>query len=247
MKAFGQLDYGEMKVGKTDYLVSVFNSEYVKPERILYIDNHGSTNGFDVPLYSPTSKHGVWHLGGHESGKVLEKFAEIRGLCVRGKAPYDLIVIDDLSEWASQDVAAAMEKGGASWKAWGVHLDNMTAAFRYVLPKYTGIILLCAARAGRMRDLLEDPKADDADTIIRPLLQGQFGSWALHEFDIISWHQMEVTKARKMTFTQDFFPHPDRYSGTRFMKEWIKSGISPTMVDPTFDKVYDIVDKVMKV
>ena len=107
--------------------------------------------------------------------------------------------------------------------------------------------MLMSARAGRMTDVLEDKSklmdanSDNPDTVIRPLIQGQFGTWILFQFDLISFHEFDKVGTHG---TADFWPAKDRYSGNRFLKKWSKMKIPRKVEDMTFDKVYEIVQKV---
>ncbi len=247
---YAHLDYGESKVGKTDTLASVFESKYFKHEEILYLDNHGSTKGFGLPKYTPKTPWGVKHLKASKPEKFLEECEEIRSKMARKSGcPYKVLILDDLSEHAQNAVQKRMKSAGSKTiRAWGQHLDAMTEPIRLILPSESGLTVLMTARAMRMADFLEDKTklmkdGEEMDTIVRPHLQGAFGAWAMFEFDIISFHEMEVKK-KDVSYTMDFFPHADRVAGNRFSRKWKTLKIPQVMEDPTFDKVFEIVQKV---
>ena len=118
------------------------------------------------------------------------------------------------------------------------------------MPDRTGMIVLMSARAARMVDLLEDKTKimdktkENPDTVIRPLLQGQFGAWALFEFDLTTFHELDA-KGDKFTFSLDCWPHADRTTGCRFLKEWRRLKIPRKIEDPSFDKVFEIMQRVI--
>lgn len=247
---YAHLDYGPAKVGKTDYLMSVFDSKHVKPEEVLYLDNHGSTKGFGGPVYSPKKPYGVKSMPGGDATLFLKEVDKIVSAIANGRNRYKVLILDDLSEHSQ----AAIQKRQKDFptksiKNWGDHLDAMTEPIRKIMPDRTGMIVLMSARAARMADLLEDKAKlmdstqDNPDTIIRPHLQGAFGSWALFEFDLTSFHDVEV-KGDKMTYSLDCWPHEDRTTGCRFLRQWRKLKIPRKVVDPTFDKVYEIMQQV---
>jgi len=250
-KPYAHLDYGEPKVGKTDYLASVFESKYFSHEEILYLDNHGSTKGQDVPRYTAKTPYGVKDMPGGDPSLFTKEVDKIVSNIAKDKNKIKVLILDDLSEHASAAIAKLMKENPSSgMRNWGVHLDNMTDPMRRVMPDRTGLIVLMSARAARMADLLEDKAKlldggqDNPATVVRPLLQGQFGAWALFEFDLTSLHTVE-SKGERLTFSIDCWPHQDRTTGCRFLKQWRRLKIPRKVDDPTFDSVFEIMQQVI--
>ena len=234
---------GGPKVGKTEFALSAFDSIHFPPERVLYMDNHGSTDTFsDVPQWSPVNRFGVKHYASDDADAVYKDLFAIRKAFRAGKQMYDCIILDDWSEFAQADIDDRLddEELRDGRKAWGEHADLLKGAARLIFPRNTGAHHIGLFQAAQMPDPLE-PKPeygtpDKRDTMLRPFLQGQFASYLPFKLDGL-FYQERLDKGAKHTYNMRFEPTRDEAIFNRWLKDWLASGDSTTMVDPTFDKV----------
>ncbi len=253
-----QVTMGWEKVGKTEYAASLFNSQYIDPERILYLDNHGSTVAFNLPEWSTSNPFGVREIPEDQPELVLEIAKDIRRDVARGIYKYDAFIIDDISEHGLVSVAELndeSENDKLRMKNWGIHLERMTATIRLLNPKRTGAHLIIVARASWSGDPKEKRDrskiTDERAQVVRPFLQGKFGDWMPFQMDLVTYQDTEVHNNGDIDFRMLLYPEGDIQVANRWLKHWINDAkehklakdrkLPRVLMDPTFDKLYEII------
>ena len=248
MKPFSALVSGEYKTGKTHSLLTVFESERVKPERILYVDNHESTRAHPhISRYDKADKNpwGIWEVDFTMTEEVDKKVDQICSLARAGKAPYDVICWDDMTEleFTTFTKEESHFTGRDKRQLWGEHLDRMCQRQRRLAHR-SGATLLATCRVGAMDDFTK-PGVRDTETkqlvrpqIIRPLLRGKFGEWVSYSYDALIWARMK--DGDKVVGLWDFKPQGAIRCGHRWMYDptWPK-----VMENPSFDKLATLIEK----
>jgi len=139
---------GGPKVGKTHLALTVFNSKRIDPTRVLYLDNHGSTDAFGtipgtdmpIPQWSLEHRWGVKHISPDDPLALYNYLLELRKTYfVKKRYPYDAIIVDDWSELAQADIEDRLDDGEKSktMRHWGEHGDVMRSAARMLHPAIT--------------------------------------------------------------------------------------------------------------
>lgn len=246
IKPFSTLISGEWKTGKTHSLLTVFRSAYVVPERVLYIDNHGSTRGFPhIHRYTDKEPWGIWETDYTMTEEVDKKIVSIMNAARRGQPPYDVICLDDTTELEFTTFDAEEDKfsGRDKRQLWGEHLDKMCERQRRLIHK-SGASFLATCRVAAMDDFTK-PGVRDRDTgqlvrpqIIRPLIRGKSGEWISYEYDALIWTRMDRARDGKSVGIYDFKPEGAIRCGHRweYYPDW------PTEIkEPTFDKLVDLI------
>ena len=250
---------GGPKVGKTHFATTLFTSKRVAPNRILYLDNHGSTSTFDLPQYTVREPWGVRHLSPDAPDAMYELLLKLRvDYFSKKKYPYDAIVLDDWSEFAQGDVDDRMDEDDSEKHiplTWRKHGDVMRSAGRLLHPTVTHAHHLAVFQATQAPDPLEArPKrveggvlkfaADTRQTRIRPFLQGAFASWFPYKLDAVFYQYMEV-KADKYKFYIQLVPTLKVDVLSRWLHKWVENPKLPSeLLNPTFDKLLDLIDTI---
>ena len=241
---------GGPKVGKTHFAATVFDSVHFPPDRVLYFDNHGSTDPFNLPQWSRQTPWGVKHIPADKPGELVKELSEVRKQRARGRTLYDIIVIDDWSEFAQTDIENRLsdEEDGKIPRHWRDHGEAMRDAVRLVHPRILGAHHLAVFQAAQLPDPFEArPKkvvegeakyvSDTRKTFIQPVLQGGFATWLPYKLDAV-FYQYFTNVGGKLEFKMKFTPKGDIHVISRWLHLWANTPKLPTeMVDPTGDKV----------
>lgn len=248
MKPFSILVSGEWKTGKSHSLLSVFKSELVVPERILYIDNHGSTRAFPhIHRYTDAEPWGIWEVDYTQTALVDKKVDAIVTAGRQGKPLYDVICFDDITEleFTTFTKEESSFTGRDKRQLWGEHLEKMCARQRRLSQK-SGSTFLATCRVGAMDDFTK-PGVRDPETkqlvrpqIIRPLLRGKFGEWLPYTYDALVWMRLERDKAKRPVGVWDFIPEGNIRCGHRwdYYPKWPKE-----IRKPTFDQLCKLIEE----
>ena len=171
--------FGDEGSGKTDLAAGVTRMT----NRYLYIDNEGSTTAYPMHHYSESEPYGLVMLSPKESGRVRSILERELGNVAVGKAQWDAIVLDGLTEHQvvrSQGIATQRHKDDPkedpsvlSMRGWGLLLDDLlrTAQLMVELSNHGTAVILTAA-------------AETEGGEIRPLCQGAFGKLVGRYFDL---------------------------------------------------------------
>ena len=188
MKPIATMLYGEAGCGKSYLAASLFDTTLLDPERVLYLDNHGSTDHLELPQYEKgVREYGVFHVDSDEPELLIAMAQDkIIPAVAAGKPLYDAIVIDDISE---HDLTSMENRTTTGFDAWREQLSDMSNMFRLYKPSVTKAHLIVTARAAMLPDYMEKKrkggKEDSRSQILRPMVRGQFGVWMLGECQLI--------------------------------------------------------------
>ncbi len=238
------MDYGPPKVGKTTMAGTMMESVHLNPERILYLDNHGSSASL-IPTPHQYTKAEPWGVfKSSDPDVILEKL-----LAAPGK--YEGVILDDLSEQTLADMDSRNTKSGGTDKSrmrnWGNHLDAYSHALRKLYPEDSGMYVLVIARSGWSANPLKKPDPekpmDREGLLYQPLFKGQLGSWIPYSHDIVAYHSMDIVGS-EVASKMHFWPEGDIVVANRWLKQWKDKKIPKTLSNPTFDKVYDLITQV---
>lgn len=245
---------GWEKCGKSNFAVSLFDGAAVDvdPERIIYFDNHGSTESYNLHQYTAREPYGVRHIPADKPEKLVEWAQEIRGTIARKKeAYYQAIVIDDICEQAALNIRKKAGDGKMTLQQWGEHGAEMVTPIRLLHPKATNAHLVIVARAGWMGDPREDRSkdsmVDDRAQKVRVKLQGQFGEWFPYQMELIAYQYFERKGGARAT-AEDFkmllVPQGDIMVANYWHREWIRDHSLPEEIsDPSFTKLVQLLDR----
>jgi len=230
--------------GKSYFAASLMRSAVIDSKKVVYFDNHGSTDALGLHHYTQAEPWGVAYISFEEPGKLKKAAESIRTRAMKGKPMYEGIVIDDISQHASTNVRANMvgEKGDKR-RAWGEHLSEMQDTFYHLEPADTQAALIVIARAARMtQDISEvkvtkDTKVDEMPTTIRAHIQGQFGEFIGHFFDMIVYCKRYVI-ADKLVFRQHYWPVGDIEVKCRW---WHEPTMPRHLDNTTYDQLWNII------
>ena len=236
------MTYGETGGGKSTFAASMFKSAYLNPERILYLDNHGSTDALGLPLYVK-GEHpwGVIRVPFDQPELVRGTVEAVLKAARAGKPLFDGIAIDDISEheMTSMDELAGESEARDMRQVWGKHLSDLCTMTRQLEPALTKAALIVVGRAGRLPDPMAKRDArkavDDRPTVIRPLLRGKYGEWLPYFFDLIAWQSADISETTA-TFTMHFRPHGDMLVKNRWLHR-----MPASMTNPTYDAIWDLI------
>lgn len=247
---------GGPKAGKTHFALTLFTSKYVNPERILYFDNHGSTDTYaGIPQYTNATRYGVVHLDPLNPEDLLNKVRKLRVDWKRGIQRYDAVVVDDWSEYAQYDSDDRLSAGDETSvpRAWGKHGDVMRETARILHPTVCGAHHIAIFQAAQLPSPLEKrpqdftpeghPKftMDTRPTKLRPFLQGSFASWFPYKLDAVFYQYMERRKGG-FEFKLQLAPDAKVEVLSRWLTPWVDNPKRPSVIDdPTFDKVWETI------
>jgi len=230
---------GAPKVKKTRFAASVFDSTHLDPNKVLYFDNHDSTIGLELPEYSKKNHSGIYKTSDWDG--VSKVLTDLQRKMARGTgAPLlDMIVLDDLTEQSALSVAYLAGEVGMNIPKWGEHKVFMSNLYRRVKMVSTHAIFVC--RCDWQGDPNEKPDkgapVDTRDQKMLPLLEGAFNNWFRYDVSLLAYQSKEV-KATKIEFTMQLQPTKDVMVENRL---W--AGKPNEIVEPTFDKLWEIVEK----
>lgn len=243
---------GGPKTGKSFFLATLFTSELVAPERVLYLDNHGSTNAMNLPQWSKTEPWGVRHVPTPNDMIAALKEARSR------QAQYDALAIDDWSKYSQDDVDAKVGTVDDSKKmqAWGAHGDLMRLSMRIC----QGLVIadthvLVAFEAAQLPDpLTEKPKkivdgemkysADPRPTRLRPFLQGAFARELPYKLDALLYSHIRDEGVKGYKFLLQLAPDKKVEVLTRWLAPWVADPRkSKDMENPSWDKVIAFINE----
>ena len=243
---------GGPKAGKTHLAGTLFTSKHVAADRVLYLDNHGSTDAFDFPQYTAQKPWGVKHISPDDPEALYAFLMDLRRTkFVKKQYPYDAIVIDDWSEFAQNDIEERLgdEADAKTIQQWGTHGRIMRAAARLLLPAITHAHHIAIFQAAQMPDPLEArPRgvgntfvSDTRKTRIRPFLQGSFAAWFPYKLDAVWYQYMEVT-GDKFKFYLQLVPTDKVEVLSRWLDHWVSQPrLARKLENPTFDAIYELV------
>lgn len=233
---------GGPKVGKTRFAASVFDSKHFDPTRVFYADNHGSTDAFNLPQWSTTERWGVKHYASDNPEALYKDLFAIRKEVRAGRQKYDMIIIDDWSEFAQADIDERMDEDDSNTRGnWRDHGDLMRSTAKLVFPRVTGAHHIGLFQATQMPNPLERRgDRDEDDTMLRPFLQGAFASYLPYKLDAL-FYQDHVLKGVKHKYTMGFELTKNEDIVNRWLGAWVEAKIPTIMEDPTWDKVYETI------
>lgn len=236
---------GEAGSGKTWLPASAFNSKYVDPERILYIDNHNSTKALALPQYTASHRSGVWHIPYDGAQKVYDMAETIEKYAKRKQPLYDLIIFDDMTQADLTGMYAIKDGGsGSGMQDWGDHLTNLCEAFWRFDPEVSKATFVIISRLGELPDLSEkmsgrrDKKGDlidDRPKIYRPQIRGQFGGYILHYPDILAWTECKGRRDFRLLLEP-----PTGHGGKFKNRYWHLKEMPAGIKMPTWDKFHEM-------
>jgi len=246
--------------GKTFVAASAFRSKYVSPDRILYIDNHGSTKMLNLPQYSKDTKYGVLHVPFDQTERLIIAKDGIKPIGERiydagrkGKPLYDLIIVDDVSEHELNEFSFLKKKftGKDMRHVWDAHLNHMIDFFHYIDSAVSGANLVLISRVGLLPDPTTVPSGkredsgsvvDDRPLMARPAMRGKIADWFLHFPDLIVWQRMEYSP--KLHWIMQVRPRP---TDNMFFKNrgYHYEEMPERIVNPTWDKFWEPLDKIL--
>lgn len=240
---------GGPKAGKTHTLATMFESEYLDPELVLHLDNHGSTDAFDLHQYTVAEPWGVRHVPAPKD--VLKALGDVK----RRRVPYMALALDDWSKFSQEDVDERMETATEAQKikAWGAHGSYMRDALRICMGLLPTTHVLIAFEAAQMPDpLAAKPKkvvdgelkytTDTRDTVLRPFLQGAFARELPYKLDALYYSWSRIKKGGGYEFFLQMAPSAKVDVLTRWLAPWVEDPKrDKNMQDPTFDKLVEFI------
>ncbi len=239
------LDFGIFGTGKTYFAASLFASKNIDPDRVLYIDNHGSTMALDLPQYvKGEHEHGVLHLDFNDVDTYDAMAERVYTAAKSGNPLYDAIVIDDISE--HELVAFDDAEGGFAGKdrrqLWGAHGQHLAQTMRFYDPVFTQAHLIVLARADWKPDPRVKPKpGDDEDKRPRkfvPAARGMFGTWIEHFASMVIYSDYDVDYDGNQVFYHQYRPTGDILLKNRW---WHKEELPARLDWPTWDRLWSII------
>ena len=246
---------GGPKVGKTHFAGSLFESAYVDAQRVLYYDNHGSTDPFPFHQWTTQEPWRVKHIDPSNPGALYKDILDLRRTkWSKNQYPYDAIVVDDWSEFAQADIEDRLEDEDNSKmiRHWGDHGDVMRSAARLLHPRATKAHHIAIFQASQLPDPLEKrPKIveggrvrfteDTRETKLRPFLQGGFAAWFPYKLDAVFYQEMEE-KRGIYKFQLQLAPTDKVAVLTRWLHRWHDDPrMSKYMENATFDKILEMI------
>lgn len=246
MKPISLLLAGQQKSGKTHSLLSSFRSKRVAPERVLYVDNHGSTRAFPyIHRYTQAEPWGIWDLPYTDVDQLDSKIESIIQKVRGGNPPYDIIVVDDMSEleMTTFDKEDSRFVGKDRRQLWGQHLERMIQRLRQLTVK-CGASFLATTRVAAADDYTK-PGVRDVETkqlirpqVIRPLIRGKVGEYIPYTFDMLVWQEIAQGKEHPVG-SWNFRPEGAIWSGNRwgYFPQWPHK-----LKEPTFDALCDLIE-----
>ena len=240
---------GEEKSGKTHMAGTLFNSQLIRPDRILYLDTHESTKALRVPQSQ------IRHIATLD--EAVKQVDRVLAAGARGKAPpCDVIVIDDFSDLTERDITEELdgkENARARQRAWGELRDALFPFLWKIQPKSTRAHLFCISRAFRMTiptsAKVKDEKGNEKErpTAIRPFVRGQTGPWANYQFDIIAYSERRV-RGDDMGFFLHLWPLGDVEVAHRWFEEQLADReLARRLDNPSFDQLVAWVEQASRV
>ena len=250
---------GPPKAGKTHLALTLFKSEYVDPTKVLYFDNHGSTDAYDVPQFTEEG-YGVIHIPPNDSEKLTKEIDKLERKFKAKQYPWEAIVIDDQSEFAQAQIEDKLEELGESAmiKVYGIHGTLMRRLHRVIHPAISHAAVLYLfwssqepdpqeARPVKVVDGQVKYTQDTRKTMLRPFLKGAFAGWLPYKLDALWYQYMTEVKTdpkRKGSFDFHLQLVPD--SKVAVLTRWLDAYARDTkrerdMLDPTWDKVIDLI------
>lgn len=243
---------GGPKTGKSHLLATLFTSGEINPERVLYLDNHGSTSAMNLPQWSKTEPWGVRHVP--TPADMIAALKEARSR----QGQYDALAVDGWSQYSQDDIDAKMEKAtdGQKMKVWGAHGDLMRLSMRIC----QGMVIadthvLVTFEAAQLPDpLVEKPKkikdgeltysADPRPTRLRPFLQGAFARELPYKLDALFYSHVRDEGVKGYQFLLQLAPDKKVEVLTRWLAQWVADPRkSKDMENPTWDKVIAFINE----
>ncbi len=254
---------GPPKAGKTHLALTLFKSKLIDPTKVLYFDNHGSTDAYDVPQFKEEG-YGVVHIPPTNSKGLVKEIEKLeKAFLVTKQYKWEAIAMDDWSEFAQAQIEDALddEGEGAMLKVYGAHGTLMRRLFRVLHPAVSHAALLSLFWSSQEPDPQEarplivgsDGKVkysqDTRKTMLRPMLKGAFAGWLPYKLDAL-WYQyateVKTDPKRKGSFDFHLQLVPD--SKVAVLTRWLDAYARDTkrerdMLNPTWDKVMALIEE----
>ena len=250
---------GGPKAGKTHLAGTLFTSKHIAPNRVLYLDNHGSTDPFNFPQYTDKEPWGVKHISPDDPAELAEFLTKLRvQKWAKNQYPYDAIVLDDWSEFAQGDIEARLEDDEQEKviQHWGTHGRVMRSIARLLMPAISHAHHIAIFQAAQMPDPLEArPQrveggkqryaADTRKTRLRPFLQGAFAAWFPYKLDSLWYQYFEVVGDRYKFYLQ-LVPSEKVACLSRWLDRWVANPrLARKMENPSFDSILALTDGII--
>ena len=252
---------GPPKAGKTHLALTLFKSKLIDPTKVLYFDNHGSTDAYDVPQFKKEG-YGVVHIPPNDSDDLVEEIEKLEKSFRLKKYPWEAIAVDDWSEFAQAQIEDRLEDEGESKmiKVYGAHGTLMRRLARVVHPVISHAAFLSLFWSSQEPDPQEPRPVkvvdgqvkytqDTRKTMLRPFLKGAFAAWLPYKLDALWYQHVEEVKTdpkRKGSFNFHLQLVPD--SKVAVLTRWLDAYArntkrARTMVDPTWDKIMALIEE----
>ena len=183
--------------GKTFFAAGAF--DVLDPSEIIHIDNHGSTNGYGLPVYGEEGSFGVKRINFEEAATIPDLGKKI----FKKDSTFDkikLVIIDDLTEFDQVSLLDEEEEfeGRDKRQLFGAHRDNMARGIRWFDAAGISYILIARSTWGPDPDTDTPPPKQDGDVDRRPMMHvpmliGQFQRWVMHQVDVAAYLKFDHT------------------------------------------------------
>ena len=252
---------GPPKAGKTNMLVGMMQSSRFDPKRCLYLDNHGSTDMYDMHQWTVQEPWGVKHIASDSPDKLVKEIENLNKKFKKMSYPYDAIAIDDWSEFAqSQGEALLDEMGeGALMRVYGELGTLQRRLMRHLLPRNSHAALFISfwsaqepdpqeARPSKVEGGVLKYTADTRKTKLRPFLKGAFGGWYLYKLDGLFYQYMEEIRTDpKRKGELEFYLQlaEDKHAAvfSRWQDHYADGKRSRVMENPSLDKLLTLIEE----
>ena len=183
--------FGEEGSGKTDLAVGVSRMT----DRYLYIDNEGSTTAYLLHPYSQKEPWGLVNLGPKSVNRVKEVLAEELRNVQAGKARWDAVVLDGLTEYQIVKAAAiATERSKEDAKEDPLSLSPR--GWGYLLRDLLEIAQLAVELSTFGTTIILTAGAEIEGGEVKPFCQGAFGRLVGRYFDLSIYVKNEPVEGK---------------------------------------------------
>ena len=136
---------------------------------------------------------------------------------------------------------------GMDIRKWGDHKVFMSSLYRRVKAVSKHAIFVCRCDWQGDPNIKPDKKSpvDEREQKLMPLLEGAFNMWFRHDVSLLAYQSKKVSGAGKITFNMLLQPSKEIMVENRLWGNE-KGGLPGEIDEPTFDKLFTIIQKVGK-